>query len=91
MICRWRAAALEIELAGYNLPKRAEKRGINLIEPHSPRAFGASLGAVGCWACSVNRGVETRRAFVTLMDHRNDPDEQTRYWTIEGLSLLGHR
>jgi len=41
------------------------------------------LGVLG------NRGVETRRAFVTLMDHRNDPDEQTRYWTVEGLSLLG--
>ena len=41
------------------------------------------LGVLG------NRGVETRRAFLTLMDHRHDPDEQTRYWAIEGLSLLG--
>jgi HEAT repeat protein len=24
-----------------------------------------------------------------LMEHRRDPEEQTRYWTIEGLSMLG--
>jgi len=41
------------------------------------------LGVLG------NRGVETRKAFATLMDHRHDPDEQTRYWAIEGLSMLG--
>src|SRR5260370_6701820 len=41
------------------------------------------LGVLG------NRGVESRRAFVTLMDHRHDPDEQTRYWAVEGLSMLG--
>jgi len=82
-----RAAALEIELAGYNLPKRAESAD-NLIERirREPSARPWALWMLGVLG---NRGVETRRAFVTLMDHRNDPDEQTRYWTIEGLSLLG--
>jgi len=82
-----RAAALEIELAGYNLPKRAESAD-NLIERirREPSARPWALWMLGVLG---NRGVEIRRAFVTLMDHRNDPDEQTRYWTIEGLSLLG--
>jgi HEAT repeat protein len=84
---RVRASALEIELAGYNLPKRSESAD-DLIErirrePSSRPWALWMLGVLG------NRGVEPRRAFVTLMDHRHDPDEQTRYWTIEGLSLLG--
>src|SRR4030081_1917527 len=84
---RVRARALEIELAGYNLPKRSESAD-NLIERirREPSARPWALWMLGLLG---NRGVETHRAFVTLMDHRNDPDEQTRYWTIEGLSLLG--
>ena len=82
-----RAAALEIELAGYNLPKRPESAD-NVIERirREPSARPWALWMLGVLG---NRGVETHRAFVTLMDHRNDPDEQTRYWAIEGLSLLG--
>jgi hypothetical protein len=82
-----RAAALEIELAGYNLPKRAESAD-NLIERirREPSARPWALWMLGVLG---NRGVETRRAFVTLMDHRHDPDEQTRYWAVEGLSMLG--
>lgn len=82
-----RAAALEIELAGYNLPKRAESAD-TLIERirREPSARPWALWMLGVLG---NRGVEPRRAFVTLMDHRHDPDEQTRYWTVEGLSLLG--
>ena len=82
-----RAAALEIELAAYNLPKRADSAD-NLIERirREPAARPWALWMLGVLG---NRGVETRRAFVTLMDHRHDPDEQTRYWAVEGLSLLG--
>jgi len=82
-----RAAALEIELAGYNLPKRAESAD-KLIEriQREPASRPWALWMLGVLG---NRGVETRRAFVTLMDHRHDPDEQTRYWTVEGLSMLG--
>jgi HEAT repeats len=82
-----RAEALEIELAGYNLPKRPESAD-NLIERirREPAARPWALWMLGVLG---NRGVEPRRAFATLMDHRHDPDEQTRYWAIEGLSLLG--
>jgi hypothetical protein len=82
-----RAAALEIELAAYNLPKRPESAD-NLMERirREPSARPWALWMLGVLG---NRGVETRKAFVTLMDHRHDPDEQTRYWAIEGLSMLG--
>src|SRR5258708_6615337 len=82
-----RAAALEIELAAYNLPKRSESAG-NLIERIRPEP---SARPWALWMLGVlgNRNVETNRAFVTLMDHRHDPDEQTRYWVVEGLSMLG--
>jgi HEAT repeat protein len=82
-----RAAALEIELAGYNLPKRAESAD-SLMERirREPSARPWALWMLGVLG---NRGVETQRAFVTLMDYRHDPDEQTRYWAVEGLSLLG--
>jgi HEAT repeat protein len=82
-----RGASLEIELAAYNLPKRAESAE-NLIERirNEPSARPWALWMLGVLG---NRGVEARKAFVTLMDHRHDPDEQTRYWAIEGLSMLG--
>ena len=84
---RVRAEALEIELAGYNLPKRADSADA-LIERirREPAARPWALWMLGVLG---NRGVETRRAFITLMDHRHDPDEQTRYWAVEGLSMLG--
>jgi HEAT repeats len=84
---RVRSVALEIELAGYNLPKRPESAD-NLIERirTEPSARPWALWMLGVLG---NRGVETHRAFVTLMDHRHDPDEQTRYWAVEGLSMLG--
>src|SRR5579864_403246 len=82
-----RGASLEIELAAYNLPKRSESAE-HLIERihNEPAARPWALWMLGVLG---NRGVEPRKAFVTLMDHRHDPDEQTRYWTIEGLSMLG--
>lgn len=82
-----RAAALEIELAGYNLPKRPESAD-TLIE-RIRREPGARPWALWMLGVLGNRGVEARKAFNTLMDHRHDPDDQTRYWAVEGLSMLG--
>ena len=84
-----RGASLEIELAAYNLPKRSESAE-HLIERihNEPAARPWALWMLGVLG---NRGVEPSKAFVTLMDHRHDPDEQTRYWAIEGLSMLGTR
>src|SRR5260370_35669860 len=72
-----RGASLEIELAAYHLPKRSESAE-NLIERirNEPSARPWALWMLGVLG---NRGVETRKAFVTLMDHRHHPHDQTRY------------
>jgi HEAT repeat protein len=84
---RVRGAALDIYLAGYSLSKRSETAEtlIRQIqdEPASRPWALFMLGALG------NRGIETYRAFTTLMDYRHDPNEQTRFWAIEGLAALG--
>ena len=84
---RVRSAAIEVELAGYNLPKRSESVEALLARIESePSARPWALWMLGILG---NRGVETYRAFTVLMDHRHDPEEQTRYWAVEGLSMLG--
>jgi HEAT repeats len=84
---RVRAVALEIELAGYNLSKGSGSMD-TLLEriQHEPSTRPWALWMLGVLG---NRGVETHRAWVTLTDYRHDPDEPTRYWSIEGLATLG--
>ena len=82
-----RGASLEIELAAYNLAKRSESAERLIERIHSEP--GARPWALWMLGVLGNRGVEARKAFVTLMDYRHDPDEQTRYWAVEGLSMLG--
>jgi hypothetical protein len=84
---RVRATAIEMELVTYDLPKARESAD-RLIERASSDPAGRGwalwmLGAIG------NRGVEPERAFRTLVDYSRDADEKTRFWAVEGLSLLG--
>jgi hypothetical protein len=84
---RVRAAGIEMELAVYNLPKSPESAQslIQRIESDPAARPWAlwMLGAVG------NRGIETGPALDTLLRYARDPDEKTRHWAVEGLSLLG--
>lgn len=84
---RVRAAAIEMELVVYNLPKARESSGL-LIERIATDPAGRSwalwmLGAIG------NRGIQPEQALRTLIQYAHDPDEKTRFWAVEGLSLLG--
>jgi HEAT repeat protein len=84
---RVRAAAIEMELVAYDLPKTRESAD-RLIDRASNDPAGRAwalwmLGAIG------NRGVEPERALHTLTDYSRDSDEKTRFWAVEGLSLLG--
>ena len=84
---RVRAAAIEMELAAYNLSKSKESADL-LIERITTDPAGRSwalwmLGAIG------NRGIEPEQALRTLIQYSHDPDEKTRFWAVEGLSLLG--
>ncbi len=84
---RVRAAAIEMELVAYNLPKTRGSSDL-LIERIATDPAGRSwalwmLGAIG------NRGIEPETALRTLSRYSRDPDEKNRYWAVEGLSLLG--
>lgn len=84
---RVRAAAIEMELVVYNLPKTRESSEL-LIERIATDPAGRSwalwmLGAIG------NRGIQPEQTLRTLTQYAHDPDEKTRFWAVEGLSLLG--
>jgi hypothetical protein len=82
-----RGAAIEVDLAANNLSKspRTVSRLINLIRKDSAeRPFALwRLGALG------NRGVQPKIVFNNLVTFARDRDEQTRFWAVEGLSMLG--
>jgi hypothetical protein len=84
---RIRAAAIEMELVAYNLSKSQASADL-LIERIATDPAGRPwalwmLGAIG------NRGIEPEQALRTLIQYSHVPDEKTRFWAVEGLSLLG--
>jgi hypothetical protein len=83
---RVRAAALEITLAGYDLPKTPQSVDSLLSrlqdEPDKRAWLLWILGVLG------NRGVETARIETVFLDRIHDPDEVTRSYAVEGLGFL---
>ena len=84
---RVRAAAIEMELVTYDLPKTRESSDL-LIERIANDPAGRSwalwmLGAIG------NRGIEPEQALRILIQYSHDADEKTRFWAVEGMSLVG--
>lgn len=84
---RVRAAAIEINLAVYNLDTTDETadRLIRSGETHpGNRPFAAwELGML------ANRGVQPERIHEWLQTYIHDPNEQVRYWSVEGMAHLG--
>src|SRR5580698_935552 len=84
---RIRAVAIEINLAVYNLAKtdEAAERLTHSAEAHpGNRPFVAwELGML------ANRGVQLERTHGLLVTYLHQPDEQTRFWAVEGLAHLG--
>ena len=84
---RVRGAAIEIDLAANNLSKspRTVTGLVKLIRKDpSERPFALwRLGALG------NRGVQPRVVLHHLLTFAHDRDEQTRFWAVEGLAMLG--
>jgi hypothetical protein len=85
---RVRAAAIEVNIAGRNLEKSAAT--VDRLEPaartgeQGPRANALwDIGLLG------NRGVEPERAAEILLASVHDPNENVRYWSVEGLAYLG--
>jgi HEAT repeat protein len=84
---RVRAAALEIFLTAYNLPKSDDSHfqlARRVADDPGSRPWALwMLGALG------NRGVQASQAFYLLERHAKDPVEETRHWAVEGMALLG--
>ncbi len=82
-----RASALEIDLAANDLDKSPASIALLVKEIHRDPAQRPwalwRLGALG------NRGVQPKIVLAQLLSHLHDRDEDTRYWTVEALSILG--
>ncbi len=84
---RVRVAAVEIDLAANNLIKSPESIGklLKEIQSGSDDRYLAlwRLGALG------NRGVEPATVFATLRRYAHDRNQEVRFWSVEGLAMLG--
>jgi hypothetical protein len=84
---RVRAAAVEIDLAADNLSKSPETVSRLIKKLHDDPADRPwtlwRLGALG------NRGVQPELVLAQLRNYAHDRNEQTRYWAVEGLAILG--
>ena len=84
---RVRAAAMEVNLAVYNLPKTEESAEHLMTEADKNpgnRPFAMwELGMLG------NRGIEPEKIRDFLRSFLHNSDEKTRHWAVEGLAHLG--
>jgi HEAT repeats len=84
---RVRSAAIEIDLAANDLSKSPATVTWLVKKLHEDPADRPwilwRLGALG------NRGVQTQVVLAQLLTYVRDRDEETRYWALEGLALLG--
>ena len=84
---RVRVAAVEVDLVANNLRKSPQSLAklLNQIhnDPDSRYLALWRLGALG------NRGVEPSKVLTTLLRYSQDSNQQTRFWAVEGLAMLG--
>lgn len=84
---RVRAASLEVFLAAYNLPK--DSGSFYQLSQRAQAEAGTRPWALWMLGALGNRGVEPAGAFDVLVEYAKDRDEETRYWAVSGLGLLG--
>ena len=84
---RVRAAAIEIDLAAYNVEKTRESVDSRIQSLESGE--GDRITALWVLGLLGNRGVEPDRVFQTLLKYTRDPDTRVRHWAVEGLGYLG--
>ncbi|MGZ4789101.1 MAG: HEAT repeat domain-containing protein [Terriglobales bacterium] len=85
---RVRAAALEVDIAARNLQKTSAQ--IDELEPAARNGEqGPRANALWNIALIGNRGVDPDRAAEILLSAIHDPNENIRYWSVEGLATLG--
>jgi len=84
---RVRAAAIEVNLVARNVDKTAE--AVYRLEPIARFGEqGPRVNALWNLALVGNRGVEADRIEQILLAALHDPNENVRYWAVEGLAYL---
>jgi hypothetical protein len=85
---RVRAAAIEIDLAALNVSK--DSATVDRLAAEADSADQKSqVWALWTLGLLGNRGVEPERVSQVLMAHIHDPNQDVRYWAVEGLAYLG--
>jgi HEAT repeat protein len=85
---RVRAAAIEVDLAALSLEKTSAT--VDRLEPTAREGEqGPRVNALWALGLLGNRGVEPERAREILLSSIHDPNENVRYWAVEGLAYLG--
>jgi hypothetical protein len=84
---RVRAAAIEINLAVYNLSKTEETvEQLMASAEKSPAYRPYATWELGMLA---NRGVAPEKVHDFLRSYLHDPTQETRYWAVEGMAHIG--
>ena len=84
---RVRAAAIEVNLAVYNLPKTEQTADHLMATAEKSESWRPYVN----WELGMlaNRGVEPEKIYQFLRGYLHDPNEKTRHWAVEGLAHLG--
>jgi HEAT repeat protein len=85
---RVRIAAIELNVSSRGLERSVET--IDRLEPVA-REGAQGVRANALWDIGLlgNRGIQPERAFAIISASLNDPNENIRYWAVEGLAFLG--
>lgn len=85
---RVRAAGVEVDIAA-----RALEKSVATVDRLEPAARSGAQGprANALWDLGLlgNRGIEPARVAQIILDAVHDPNENIRYWAVEGLAYLG--
>lgn len=84
---RVRAAAIEVNLAVFNLSK-TEETAEGLME-HAQKSTDWRPFAMWELGMLANRGVEPDKIHLFLRFYLHNPNEKTRHWVVEGLAHMG--
>src|SRR5262245_1580093 len=85
---RVREAAIEVNISARGLARSATT--IDRLEPDARNgAQGPRANALWDIGLLGNRGVQPDRSFEIIRSAIHDPNENVRYWAVEGLAYLG--
>jgi hypothetical protein len=83
-----RVSGVEVDVAARNIERSSAT--VDRLEPIA-RTGVQGVRANALWDLGLlgNRGIEPQRAYEILVGSVRDPNENIRYWAVEGLAYLG--